>query len=369
MLVACRKDEKIEEIQQDPPDEPDVEVVYEPNLPEVPYDYESRIFPDYFLEDPLLNFIHTLDDGNPVTNEGATLGRVLFYDKNLSQNNTVSCASCHLPENGFSDPKQFSDGFDGGWSNRNSMAIINVNFQRRFFWDMRANSIEEQVLMPIEHPVEMGMDLDSLVLKMEQLHYYKSLFLDAFGDEVITVTRVSRALSQFLKSIRSYESKYDQGLANDFADFTELELMGKDLFFSGEHSCINCHTTPNFGGVSSHINGLDVILSDPGVGGVSGNAEDLGKFKSVTLRNIELTAPYMHNGRFETLEEVLDFYSTEIQPHPYLDDRLTTNFTIGGPPKVMDLTDEEKAAYIAFLKTLTDWNLINNPIYLDPFPE
>jgi cytochrome c peroxidase len=221
--------------------------------------------------------------------------------------------------------------------------------------------------MPIEHPVERGMNLDSLILKIGALSYYPDLFVAAYGDSLIDANRISRALAQFLKSIRSYESKYDEGLANDFADFTALELAGKDLFFSGEHSCINCHMTPNFGGVSSHINGLETVYTDQGIGLITGDEEDMGKFKTVTLRNIELTPPYMHDGRFETLEEVLDFYSTEIQPHAYLDDRLSVDFTIGGVPKDMDLTADQKAAYVAFMKTLTDWNLIENPWYSDPF--
>lgn len=364
-LFSCRKDPKIEKYVEEIDS---VAVPYVPNLPDEFYDYESRVFPGYFLSDPLLNLLNTLDDGNQVTNEGATLGRVLFYDKNLSVNNRISCASCHHQASGFTDPNKFSEGFAGGFSDRNSMAIVNVNFERRFFWDTRANSIEQQVLMPIEHPVEMGMNLDNLVLRIQEIDYYEPLFNVTFGDSLVTIDRIARALGQFLKSIRSYESKYDQGLANDFADFTPTEMVGKELFFSGLHSCINCHTTPNFGGVSSHVNGLDSVSIDPGVGGISGDPADFGKFKTVTLRNIELTAPYMHDGRFATLEEVLDFYSTDIQPHPFLDDRLALDFHIGGIPKDLNLTAEQKAGYIAFLKTLTDWNLINNPIYSNPFP-
>jgi cytochrome c peroxidase len=250
------------------------------------------------------------------------------------------------------------------------MAIVNVEFQRRFFWDTRANSIESQVLMPIEHPIEMGMNLDSLVYRLQRIPYYPPLFEAAFGDTVITISRIAKGLGQFMKSIRSYESKYDRGLANDFAEFTDLENAGRTLWFSGEHSCTNCHITPNFGGVSSHVNGLNAGgTGDPGVGGVTGDDDDMGRFKTVSLRNIGLTAPYMHDGRFETLEEVISFYSTEIQPHPYLDDRLATDNNIGGPPKEFNLTEHQIAAYVAFLNTLTDWHLVENPIYADPFEE
>jgi cytochrome c peroxidase len=367
-IISCRKDPRIEAYDEDLEDD-NIEVASEPLLPAEPYNYEARIFPAYFLADPLLNLLNTLNDGNQVTNEGATLGRVLFYDKNLSVNNTISCASCHHQENGFTDTQQFSDGFDGGLSERNSMSIVNINFERRFFWDTRASSIEQQVLMPIEHPLEMGMNLDDLVERIQQISYYEPLLIEAFGDSLVTLSRLARALGQFLKSIRSYESKYDQGMSNDFADFNAIELAGKDLFMSGVHSCINCHHTVNFGGVSSNINGLDAVSADPGIGGITGDEEDYGKFKTVTLRNIELTAPYMHDGRFATLDDVLNFYSTEIQPHPFLDDRLASDFSVGGPPKDLNLTTEQKTQYIAFLKTLTDWNLIANPIYSNPFEE
>lgn len=363
LLLSCRKDPVISAV------EPEPEIPYLPSLPDQPYDYESHIYPAYFLDDPLLNLINTLDDPNQVTNDGATLGRVLFYDKQLSANNTVSCGSCHHQDKGFTDGLSFSPGFEGGLSERNSMSIINIDFQRRFFWDARANTIEEQSLMPIQHPVEMGMDLNNLIQKISGIEYYDSLFIKAFGDNEVTSERISLALGQFMKAIRSYRSKYDKGLNNGFADFTSLELDGKDIWFSGEHSCINCHTTPNFGGVIRNINGLDSIPTDPGIGGITGNPADMGKFKSVSLRNIELTAPYMHDGRFQTLEEVIDFYSTGIQPHPYLDDHLAEDFVTGGTPKVFNLTAYQKSALVAFLKTLTDWELVDDWGYSNPFPE
>ena len=372
LLCSCRKDPVVEHYQEEPPiiDQEEEDPLKTPHLPDEPYDYESRVYPDYFLEDPLLDLLNTLGGSNALTNEGATLGRVLFYDREVSKNRSISCASCHHQENGFTDPHEFSEGFEGGLSDRNSMAIVNVEFQRRFFWDTRANSIESQVLMPIEHPIEMGMNLDSLVYRLQRIPYYPPLFEAAFGDTVITISRIAKGLAQFMKSIRSYESKYDQGLTNDFAEYSELENAGRALWFSGEHSCVNCHLTPNFGGVSSHVNGLNAGgIGDLGVGGVTGDDEDMGRFKTVSLRNIGLTAPYMHDGRFETLEEVLSFYSTDIQPHPYLDDRLAIDHNIGGPPKDFNLTADQIAAYVAFLNTLTDWHLVENPIYADPFEE
>lgn len=343
-------------------------IIY-PQLPSNLYDYESIVYPQHYMDDQLLALINTLNNSNAVTNEGATLGRVLFYDKNLSANNSVSCASCHHQDKGFSDGLAFSPGFEGGLTGRNSMAIINTNFQRRFFWDERATNLEQQVLMPIQDPIEMGMDLADLEIKLAALPYYEELFTAAFGDSEITSDRISKALSQFLQSIRSFKSKYDIGVETNFAYFSKAEYKGLEMYFSGNFNCNNCHTTQNFGGVTNEINGLELNPTDPGIGGISGDADDMGKFKSATLRNIELTAPYMHDGRFQTLEEVIDFYSTDIQAHPYLDDRLAIDGNTGGPPKQFNFTSEEKFALIAFLKTLTDYDLISNPIYSDPFPQ
>lgn len=373
IFVGCRKDENIGPyINPEPVDSViviDSSVFYIPTLPNTIYDYESIIFTQHFNDDQLLNLLNTLISSNKVTNEGATLGRVLFYDKHLSANNTISCASCHHQDKGFSDGLAFSEGFEGGLTGRNSMAIINTNYQRRFFWDERALNLELQVLMPIQDPIEMGMDLTDLEIKLSKLTYYSTLFEAAFGDSVITSERISKAISQFMQSIRSYNSKYDQGIYNNFANFTPEETIGKDMFFSGSFNCNNCHLTQNFGGVTNEINGLDIAYEDGGIEGISGDVDDHGNFKTVTLRNIELTAPYMHDGRFETLEDVIDFYSTDIQAHPYLDDRLATNSQIGGPPKQFNFTPAQKAALIAFLKTLTDYELISNPIYSNPFPE
>ena len=372
-LSGCRKDETIGPYEgPDPSDTtqvPDSTLLYRPNLPSVPFDYESSTYPQHFQDDQLLSLINTLNNFNQVTNDGATLGRVLFYDKNLSANNTISCASCHHQDKGFSDGLAFSQGFNGELTGRNSMAIVNTNYQRRFFWDERALSLEQQVLMPIQDPIEMGMDLEDLEEKLSNLNYYGALFEAAFGDSSVTSERIARALSQFLQSIRSYKSKYDLGFNNNFADFTAEETMGMDMYFSGNFNCNHCHTTQNFGGITNEINGLDITYNDPGIGGVNGNTEDYGNFKSVSLRNIELTAPYMHDGRFQTLEEVIDFYSVDIQAHPYLDDRLAIDGSTGGPPKQFNFTPAEKTALIAFLKTLTDYDLVNNPIYSNPFPE
>lgn len=356
-VAACRKDVSLEELQK-----------HEPVLPEQPYDYVSAsAFPSSFLFPPL-SFINSEPADNPTSNWGATLGRVLFYDTQLSQNNAVSCASCHKQQNGFSDPERFSTGFAGGHTNRNSMAILNSRFSFRYFWDQRANGLEEQVLMPIVNAIEMGTDTAALPEKLAALGYYPELFRQAFGTTQITNERIARALAQFVRSINSWNSKYDTGLQNNFAAFTPEENDGMNYFFSGQFNCNHCHTTSNFYTSQSLNNGLESIVIDSGRGAITGDPADIGKFKVPTLRNIAVTAPYMHDGRFATLEEVIEHYNSGIQPNPNLDDRLTVEGVTGGTPKQYQMTAYQKMAIIAFLKTLTDEALLSDPKFSNPFP-
>ena len=369
-LFSCRKDASITAYVPTLDSIPvgDTLVPYVPNLPTDLYDYEGIIYPQHMLEDPVLNITASINSENPVTNEGATLGRVLFYDKNLSFNNTVSCATCHHQDKAFADGLAFSTGFNGGQTGRNSMAISNINYNRRFFWDTRAPFIETQVLMPIQDHIEMGMTLSDLESKLSNLDFYAELFIQAFGSSEITSERISLALGQFLKAMRSYRSKYDKAVENNFADYTAEEYMGYEMYFSGDFKCNNCHNSQNFGGVARQNNGLDAYFTDIGVANVTQNEDDIGKFKTVSLRNVELTAPYMHDSRFGTLEEVIDFYSTDVNAHPNLDERLTTTNQIGGPPIQFNFTQEQKSALIAFLKTLTNIDFINDVRYSNPFP-
>lgn len=356
------------------------------NLPEVPYDYSTLSLPSYFLvdvpESALPTSINGLDntpDDNPVTNEGATLGRVLFYDKKLSANGTVSCASCHKQSHGFSDDHVLSLGFDGGTTGRHSMTLINARYYQRgrFFWDERAATLEEQVLMPFQDPVEMGLTLDELVNKVETQTYYPDLFESAFGTTEINADRISKALAQFVRSIVSHSSRYDEGRAMvsnpgaNFPNFSEAENLGKALFFqtipNGGGACFGCHTTEAF--VSANPgpqnNGLDAeSTTDLGAGGVFTNPIFVGRFKTSTLRNIERTAPYMHDGRFATLEEVVEHYNSGIQAHPTLAPALTNT---DGTPVQLNFSEEEKAALVAFLKTLTDTSLESDIKWSDPF--
>jgi cytochrome c peroxidase len=335
-------------------------------LPEQPYDYSSYEFPEHFNSE-FLALVGFNPGNNPITDAGATLGRVIFYDKKLSANKTISCASCHHQENGFADPSPFSEGFEGGHTSRNSMHLVNLQFNRRMFWDTRANNLETQVLLPIQDAIEMGMELDDVVARLEGTDYYPNLFDDAFGTPEITSDRISKALAQFVRSIVSYQTKWDDAHSNDFADFTESELIGKDIFFSNETKCNQCHMTNNFYITSPMNNGLDVEYADGGQFNVTGDLEDHGQFKVPSLRNTAVSAPYMHDGRFETLEEVVEHYNSGLQAHPFLDDRLTEDNLIGGIPRQMNLSDAQKQGLVDFMKTLTDHEMLNDPKYSNPF--
>jgi cytochrome c peroxidase len=255
---------------------------------------------------------------------------------------------------------------------RNAPGLFNLHFQRRLFWDLRVLGLENQVLQPIGHPDEMGMDLGVLPSKLEETSYYPALFEDAFGDEEVNLDRIMDALVQFLMSIRTYQSRYDEGLTNGFAGFTESELLGKDVFFNGVTRCNQCHSGLNFFSTQPFINGLEVdyaAAGDGGIGELTGNADDDGRFKTISLRNVGLTAPYMHDGRFADLRAVVDFYSDSIQPHPYLDERFSDN-GIGPPgqePYRLDLSEAEREGLVAFLHTLTDTTLLSNPALASPF--
>jgi cytochrome c peroxidase len=343
-------------------------------LPSASFNYASPVLPAAFSVPPIL-----AQDNMPATNvttdAGATLGRVLFYDKRLSTNLTISCSSCHQQAHGFADQARLSAGFNGGLTGRNSMGLSNARwYQRRhFFWDERANTLEDQVLQPIQNAVEMGMTLSALTNRLSAEPFYTNLFTLAFGSPAITPQRISRALAQFVRSIISTRSKYDTGLSNRFANFTPAENLGRQIFFGqvGNATCAACHGTDNFvPGPAINNNGLENPYVDKGLGGITELATDEGKFKVPSLRNIALTAPYMHDGRFATLEEVVEFYNSGVVNHPNLSPPLRVPTPPGappGPPRRLNLTPEQKAGLVAFLRTLTDTNTISDPKYSDPF--
>ena len=337
-------------------------------LPTPSFNYAAPALPPSFLIQPILG-----QDNTPATNvttdAGATLGRVLFYDKRLSTNQTLSCSSCHQPAHGFSDPAQFSTGFDGGLTGRNSMGLSQARWYQRghFFWDERAATLEDQVLQPIQNSVEMGMTLAALTNRLAAEPFYTNLFTATFGSPEVTPTRISRALAQFVRSIVSTRSKYDLGVSNNFANFTTQENLGRQIFRGqvGNATCNACHGTDNFvPGPNINNNGLENPSVDKGLGGITGRPQDEGLFKVPSLRNIALTAPYMHDGRFATLEEVVEFYNAGVVNHPNLSPPLRGP---GGLPLRLNLTVTQKAALVAFLRTLTDPTLETDEKYSDPF--
>lgn len=339
-------------------------------LPDAPDNYAVLSLPAH-LRVPAILAQDNTPATNPVTDQGATLGRVLFYDKRLSANNTVACASCHQPEHGFSDPRPFSVGFDGGLTGRNSMGLTSARYYQpgTFFWDERAATLEDQVLEPIQNEIEMGLTLPALIAKLSEETYYAQLFTAAFGDAAITSERISRALAQFVRSIVSSTTKYDVGVATGFTNFTAQENQGRQLF--GTAGCVTCHGTDNFILPVARNNGLEFPYVDLGVGAITGRAGDYGKFKSPTMRNIALTAPYMHDGRFATLAQVIDFYDSGVVNNPNIAPQmLTPPGPPGSPaptPRRLNLSAAQKSALIAFLNTLTDTTVTTDPRFSDPF--
>jgi cytochrome c peroxidase len=343
-----------------------VSVVRIPELPDQRFDYTPDRLPSLFRQRAVANADNMPRD-NRTSDAGATLGRVLFYDQALSATDTVACASCHTQETGFATDARFGVGFQGGHTGRKPMGLSNARFYNsgRFFWDERAATLEDQVLMPIQDDIEMGMDLDTLTAKLQALDYYPPLFEDAFGSETVTKEGISHALAQFVRSLLSYESRYDEGLADNFAEFSEQESEGMQLF-TGQARCGRCHTGQIQIVRLPQNNGLDRVSRDLGVRGVTGDLADDGEFKVPSLRNIALRAPYMHDGRLATLRDVVDFYDDDIQDHRNLDPVLEGR---NGGPVRLNLTSREKLALVAFLETLTDEKFVTDPKFSDPFVE
>ena len=294
---------------------------------------------------------------NPLTEEGVALGRKLFHDPILSVNGKQSCSSCHKPDAGFVDgDRPVSLGAKGGEGTRNSMPLFNLAWKEKFFWDGRAPSLRSQVLMPIQSPAEMHESLPRVREKLRSHKEYPLLFERAFGAGQVDVSRMARALEQFLLTLVSYESRFDRAMRNQ-AKLTDEEKQGF-LLFSTEYDprrglfgadCFHCHGGPLFGSNGFFNNGLDEEITDAGLGAISGREYDRGRFSTPSLRNVELTAPYMHDGRFKSLEEVIGHYNHGIKRSPSLDPNLAKH-----PKGGIQLNAQDQRALVAFLKTLTD---------------
>ena len=325
-----------------------------------------------------------LPTDNPMTVEGVDLGRKLFYEVRLSRDNSMSCGSCHQQSKAFTDGKVRAIGVDGVAHQRNAMSLVNLLWEPSLNWDGSATSFEKQARTPIENPVELHQSLADGVRKLQQTTLYPPLFASAFGSATITEDNVLKALAQFERTLISSNTRYEKSLLPGGPRLTADERAGRVLFFNhpGEGgnilarggSCDHCHngnnylfTSTNFtapGGLTQYFNNGLPVSADLGRFGVTGAAADRGKFRVPTLRNIALTAPYMHDGRFQTLEEVVDHYNEHIDTNS-ADPILLLSNTPGGTK--LGLTAIEKRQLVAFLKTLTDSTFIQDPRFSNPF--
>lgn len=304
------------------------------------------VYPEYFG-----NRIFVPVD-NPTTKEGVYLGRMLFYETALSAGDRISCGSCHQQRYAFTDGEKFSRGADGSLQPRNTMSLVNLLWVRHFFWDGRADGLEQQAETPLTAVHEMGQSLEVSVRKLRQRKMYARLFEDAFGDDSITGDRIIKALSQFERTLVSANAPYDAYLRGDYTP-TASETNGMLLFFE---SCGHCHGGAKTFTELFHNNGLDSVPADNGREAITGQAFDKGRFRVVTLRNIALTAPYMHDGRFNTLEEVITHYNEHI-----IETELSSPFL-----RKPDLDEQGKKDLLAFLHMLTDSSFITDKRFSKP---
>lgn len=339
----------------DPVEEP---VVFDPTLATV----NLRDFPD-----------PTFPADNKPTVQGVMLGRMLFYEKLLSKDGSQACADCHRQPDGFSDSLQFSVGVEKMNGKRQAMPVMNLAWHKNgMFWDGRAPLVRDQALKPIQDPLEMNETLANVVAKLSAEKKYRDQFIRAFGDATVTEERIGRAIEQFEFTMITNNSKYDQFKRGE-ATLTDSEERGRGLFFtefdpSGVKKgaeCFHCHATFNFTNDEYMNNGLDAAADqkDEGRMKVTLDPADKAKFKTPTLRNIARTAPYMHDGRFKTLEEVVDHYNLGVKDSPTADFLLQYNLQPGG----LKLTAQDKADLVAFMKTLTDTEFLANPAFKTPF--
>lgn len=361
LAVACKREAPKNE-----------ESIKEPLLPQSAFDYTS--------ETNHLSFFNNKGEKITINNNIAALGRVLFYEKFMSINNAVSCGSCHRQENAFADPNRFSVGFAAGLGTRNAPPIFNLAGSGSFFWDSRANDLHEMVLMPVRHNVEMGMEkVELLETKLNKVPYYADLFTKAFGSPQVTKEGISKALAQFILSIRSENTPFEK---IGSSALNQQELRGLSVFNSLH--CQSCHgaaTAPYYNSNSFNI-GLEKNYTDKGMATTFNSPGFEGLFKAPPLRNLAVTAPYMHDGRFATLEEVVEHYNSGVVNHPNVSSLLSVIHPGGGgwgnnntvEPKrnefgmpTLELTAQDKADLVAFLKSLKDTKLLTDAKYSDPF--
>lgn len=296
------------------------------------------------------------DSINRHSKEAVELGRHLFYDKALSLDSSISCASCHHQNRAFSDPNALSLGVNGKIGKRNALPLFNLAYYPLLFWDGGVSSLEKQVQVPIHDTLEMNFSLAGAVERFKDNDYYQQLAKKAYNRPVDMYV-ITRAIAAFERTIVSSNSRYDAFLTGDSTALNAEEIEGEHLFMSDRLKCAECHTPPLFTNLEFRNNGAFITYADSGRAGFTFHAEDRNLFKVPTLRNIDITGPYMHNGSFKTISEVIDSYSNGGYPVDEKD-TLITGF---------EVSLHEKKALIAFLKTLTDSVLITNDDYSDPF--
>lgn len=294
---------------------------------------------NYELDVPLGLPAMDIPKDNPLTAEKIELGKQLYFDSRLSSDNTVSCASCHDPKKGWSNGDRFASGVRGQKGGRNSPTIINAGYQYFQFWDGRAAHVEGQALGPIQNPIEMEMKLEDLVERLNAIEGYREQFQQVFGTDV-TEENIAKAIAAFERTVLSGNAPFDRYKAGDEDVLSEAAQRGMDVFFNKAH-CSACHAGPNFTDGAFHNIGVGIDDEEPDLGRhvISGLGGDKGSFKTPTLREIARTAPYMHDGRFATLEEVVEYYNKGGTPNPQLDEEIFP----------LKLTDQQKADLIAFL--------------------
>jgi cytochrome c peroxidase len=384
ILFSCASDEDVyTEIPEENTDTPTIPTDTDVNGIDMS-DYFTINFsslPNYSNPEYPIHYVNAVGDNNEpadnqATDTGAILGRILFFDKQLSINDAVSCATCHDQTIAFTDNNRFSTGFDGvNVTGAHSMRLLNARFYEgeSFFWDKRAATLEAQTTEPIINSVEMGFDdsnggLNALITKMNTIAYYPALFELAFGDGTITEGRIQQALAQYIRCMVSTDSRFDEafaqnfnpnvqgnGINQNFPQLTAQENLGKQIFTTnqGGINCATCHQLPTFAlAANSRSNGLD--------------AGETIIFKSPSLKNIATSAQFMHDGRFTTLAQVVEFYNSGIQNGQALDNRLRNQ---NGQPIRMNLTQAEKDALVAFMETFTDNTVVTDTKFSNPFIE
>lgn len=295
---------------------------------------------------------------NKYSHAKAELGRRLFYDKRFSKDYSVSCGSCHKQEFAFSDGgNPVSKGFMGRFGTRNAMALVNVAYNTSQLWIGGVPTLEQQVLAPILHPAEFAISIDSLIERLRTVGVYKTLFNNAWGDTSITIERITKSIATFERRLISGNSRYDKYINGDKSALSFDEEVGMTLFFDERGDCFHCHGSYNFTDNGFHNNGIDSVVIDQGRYELTGNESDRSHFRAPTLRNIALTPPYMHDGRFTTLEQVLTHYNSGGKSHPTKDPLM----------RPLGLSEGQKNVIIAFLRSLTDDSFIEDTTLSDPW--